>query len=119
VRLTSDACHAGIDAGIVGRVVEIIEQPGGVRIGVKVVPGASRDRVMGELGGLLKVAVSKPPSGGAANENVCTVLAACFGVGKREVTILSGQTNPRKQVVITGIDLARAKAVLSRLGIES
>lgn len=103
----------------IGRVIEVIEQTGGVRIGVKVVPGASRDRVMGELGGLLKVAVSKPPSGGAANEGVCTVLAEFFGVGRRDVSILAGHTNPRKQVLIIGIDPARAREVLSQQGMGS
>lgn len=103
----------------IGRVIEIIEQPGGVRIGVKVVPGASRDRVMGELGGLLKVAVSRPPSGGAANEGVCAVLAAFFGVGRRDVSILAGHTHPRKQVLILGIDAAQARQVLSQQGAGS
>jgi uncharacterized protein (TIGR00251 family) len=98
-------------------VIEIIEQADGVRIGVKVVPGASRDRVMGALGGLLKVAVSQPPSGGAANERVCAVLADWFGVGKRQVAIVAGHANPRKQVFIAGLSVERARAVLSQAGL--
>ena len=38
----------------------IVERDGGIEFGVKVVPGSSRDRVLGVLGDLLKVAVSAP-----------------------------------------------------------
>lgn len=69
----------------------------GTRIELKVVPGASRDRVMGVLGDALKIAVSKPPSGGAANAAVVAVLAKAFGVREANVTIVSGHASPRKK----------------------
>lgn len=72
----------------------------GVVISVKVVPGASRDRVMGLLGDALKVAVSRPPSGGEANRSVVRVLSEYFRVPERAVSIVAGHANPRKQVQI-------------------
>lgn len=75
----------------------------GVRFAIKVVPGASRDRVMGLLGDALKVAVSKPPSGGAANGAVIALLAETLGVRAAQVAIVAGHTNPRKEVEVSGI----------------
>lgn len=75
----------------------------GTRIALKVVPGASRDRVMGVLGDALKVAVSRPPSGGAANAAVVAVIAKTLQVRESSVTIVSGHTNPRKEVEVAGL----------------
>lgn len=83
--------------------LRISSTPAGVRFAIKVVPGASRDRVMGLLGDALKVAVSKPPSGGAANGAVVELLAKTLGVREAQVTIVAGHTSPRKEVEITGI----------------
>jgi uncharacterized protein len=71
---------------------------------VKVVPGASRERVVGLLGDALKVAVSSAPEGGKANQAVVELLARELGLAKSSITIVRGHTNPRKEVSISGID---------------
>ena len=70
---------------------------------VKVVPGASRTRVAGLYGEGIKVQVSAAPEKGKANEAVVKVLAAWLGVRLGQVTIMSGHTQPRKQVRIDGV----------------
>jgi uncharacterized protein len=81
---------------------------GGVQISVKVVPGASRDRIVGEFGDALKIAVSKPPQDGAANAAVIELLSKALGVPRRSVTILKGHAQPRKQIAITGVNVEDA-----------
>lgn len=93
--------------------LRLTSTPTGVRFAIKVVPGASRDRVMGPLGEALKVAVSKPPSGGAANGAVVAMLAKALGVREAQVAIVAGHTNPRKEVEVTGIDAATLTQKLS------
>ena len=81
---------------------------------MKVVPGASRSNIDGVLGDRLKIAVAAPPEGGKANKAVCELLAKLFAVSKRDVVIVSGQTQPLKTVEIIGISLCKATEVLAK-----
>jgi len=76
---------------------------GGVVLGVKVVPGASRDKVVGVLGDALKITTSAPPEKGKANLAVTRALAKALGVDKHDVELVSGPTNPRKEFHITAM----------------
>jgi uncharacterized protein len=87
----------------------MVDDSGGVRLALKVVPGASRDRIVGLLGDTLKVAVSKPPEGGAANKAVVALLADALKVPARQIEVVKGHTNPRKEVLVTGISIAELK----------
>jgi uncharacterized protein (TIGR00251 family) len=75
----------------------------GVTLKIKVVPGASRNRVVGLLGDALKVAVSNAPEGGAANRAVVELLAHELSIAPKQIEIVKGQTNPRKEVLFRGI----------------
>jgi uncharacterized protein len=88
----------------------------GVEITVKVVPGASRDRIMGLLGDALKIQVSAPPERGKANAAVAALLAEALGRSARSVSVISGMTSPRKIVLAQGCSLDHAAA---RLGLTS
>jgi uncharacterized protein (TIGR00251 family) len=95
--------------------LRLIEEAGGVRMAVKVVPGASRDRIVGVLGDALKVAVSKPPAGGAANAAVIALLADRCGVPRNAIRIVRGLSAPRKEIFIRGLS---ARACHSKLAGE-
>jgi uncharacterized protein (TIGR00251 family) len=88
---------------------------GGAILSVKVVPGASRDRIVGVLGEALKVAVSKPPQGGAANAAVVALLASALGLPANQVLVHRGHSNPRKQVFIRGMTARQLEARLQTL----
>jgi uncharacterized protein (TIGR00251 family) len=75
-------------------------------LNVKVVPGASRDRVAGRYGDGVKVQVAAPPEGGRANESVVAVIAAALGVKPQQVRIVRGHARPRKVVEIDGVETA-------------
>jgi len=87
---------------------------GGVEIRVKVVPGASRDRIAGLLGDALKVQVSAAPERGKANAAVEALLAKALGVDARAVTVVSGLTSPRKVVRVEGVPAERVAAMADR-----
>ena len=78
-------------------------ESGGVVVPVKVVPNASRDRIAGALGDCLKITTAAAPERGKANAAVARTLAEALGVSPREVTLISGPTNPRKEFLIAGM----------------
>ena len=84
-------------------------------IHVKVVPGSSRDRVVGRYADGIKVQVSAPPERGKANAAVARVLAQFFGVKPSQVGLIGGAGNPRKQFRISGVDPDAAARKLAGL----
>ena len=82
---------------------------------VKVVPGASRDRIAGRYGEGIKVQVSAPPEDGKANKAVIAVLAEALRVKVAHVTLVRGQTQPRKVFEIAGIDSPALDAWLASI----
>jgi hypothetical protein len=89
------------------------KHPAGTVLAVKVVPGSSRERIVGRLGERLKVAVRKPPEKGAANKSVCDLIASAMGVRATDVEVLRGQVRPEKELLVRGLS---PEEVLRRLG---
>lgn len=91
-------------------VIQLKRQGDDVLLPVKVVPKSSRDRIVGELDGTLKIAVSAPPQKGAANQAVCRLIARALGVRVQQVSVDSGHGSARKSLRIAGVspaDVAR------------
>ena len=84
-------------------------------ISVKVIPGASRDRVVGRYGDAIKVQVSAAPKKGKANIAVAKVLAKFFSIKPQQIELTSGPTNPHKQFQISGLDEATINTRLATL----
>ncbi len=83
-----------------------------VLLPVKVVPKSSRDRIVGELDGALKVAVAAPPEKGAANQAVCWLLAKTLGLRVQQVTVETGHGSPRKTLRIKALTPEQVRAIL-------
>lgn len=75
-------------------------------LAIKAIPNAPRSEVVGWLGDALKVKVHAPPVEGRANEALCDFLAATFGLPRRAVTVLRGDTSRQKTVRLDGLSLA-------------
>ncbi len=74
------------------------------RLRVKVVPGSSRNEIVGWLGEALKIKVTAPPEKGKANEAMIRLLAAALGIATDDISVVSGHSSPAKLVAISGID---------------
>ncbi len=79
-------------------------------LAIKAIPNAPRNEVVGWLGDALKVKVHAPPLDGRANDELCAFLAAEFGLPRRAVSVLRGDTSRQKVVRIDGLSLAEVKA---------
>ncbi len=92
----------------------IQEDADGVVFTAKIVPGSSRTAISGVLDSMVKIKVAAPPEKGKANECLIAFLAKQLGVRKNAIDILSGQTNPVKQVRVAGVS---ATVLLEKLGL--
>ena len=73
-----------------------------MKLPLKVVPKASRNRVVGWVGERLKIQVTAAPERGKANGAVVEVLAEALGVPPARIRIVAGETSPLKTVEIDG-----------------
>lgn len=74
------------------------------RLNVKVVPGSSRDQVVGWLGDALKIKVMAPPEKGRANEAVVELLSMKLGISTDDIEVVSSHSSASKVIAITGMD---------------
>jgi len=95
--------------------LRIRQAPGGAILSVKVVPGSSRDRVVGVLGEAMKVATAAAAEKGKANAAVAGILAKALDVDKRAVEIVTGLTSPRKEFRVAGISSEQLREKLREL----
>lgn len=83
--------------------IRVETEPGAVVFSVKIVPGASRTRLLGEWENGVRIAVASPPEKGRANRELVRFLADLVGVRPQAVAVVAGHTSPRKRVRIEGI----------------
>jgi len=95
--------------------LSIQEDGDGVTFTAKIVPGSSKTTISGLLDDMLKVRVAAAPEKGKANRCLVAYLAKQLGVKKKAVLIVSGQTNPIKQVRVAGMSTG---ILLERLGLN-
>lgn len=74
----------------------------GLRINMRVQPGASKSELCGVHADLLKLKVRARPVDGAANQAVCEFLAELLKVSKSSVSIVKGETSRTKTVLVQG-----------------
>ena len=78
----------------------------GIRLRLRVTPRARRNAITGTIDTsdrpALKVSVTAPPAGGAANTAVLALLAKALGVPKSGLAVITGTTGRNKLVHIPG-----------------
>jgi uncharacterized protein YggU (UPF0235/DUF167 family) len=93
-----------------------IDQSAGVRIRLKVVPGASQTAIVGWLDDRLKLRVSAAPERGRANAAVEALIADSLGLERAAVRVVAGHGSPRKTQRIDGMTETAIMRGLGRNG---
>lgn len=83
--------------------IEVTKSSGWVQFAVHLQPRASRDEIVGEFQGALKIRVTSPPVDGRANEALCRLLAVRLKVPRAAVRIAGGERSRRKRLEISGV----------------
>jgi len=94
--------------------------PDGLRLFLRVTPGAARDAITGlqpDADGRmrLKIGVTTVAEGGKANKAALALLAKTWRLPKSSMTLLAGETNRLKTVLVAGDSAALSKSLTAWL----
>jgi len=73
-------------------------------IKTKIIPGSSKNKIIGVYADTLKIAITSPPVEGKANKKCISCLSKYFNITKSKIEILSGKNNRNKLIKIYDID---------------
>lgn len=93
--------------------LDLKEYNNAITFQVRLSPRASRNAVLGEHDGALKIALTAPPVEGAANQALVQFLAKILGVKKSAVTIISGEKSKHKTVKVEGVGMTTVKNIFN------
>ena len=83
-----------------------------IAFNVRVQPRASRDEIVGDVQGALKIRLCAPAVENRANEALVEFLAGFLKTSKSAVRIRSGEHSRTKQVEIFGVTAQQVRALL-------
>ncbi len=78
----------------------MLKDQAGLRLAVRVTPKASRDRIVGWQGDVLKLCVTAVPERGKANQAVLRLLADTLELPTSALQVLRGQTGRDKLLAV-------------------
>jgi len=70
------------------------------KITVKITPRASKNEIVGELAGMLKIKLKAPPVDGEANKELIKFLSKEWKIPKSKIKIVKGLTSRTKTIII-------------------
>src|ERR1700722_17107996 len=79
---------------------------------VRVQPRASKDEIVGEVDGVLKIRLRAPAVEDRANEALIEYLAQTLNTSKAAVRILSGERSRTKRIEIRGVTTHQVQQLL-------
>ncbi len=92
--------------------IEIQQKSGAVVFAVRVQPRASKDEIVGEMAGTIKIRLRAPALEDRANEALVEYLAGLLKRPKSAVRILSGGRSRTKRMEIQGVTQQQIEALL-------
>ena len=90
------------------------ESNGAVTIAVKVIPRASKNRIVGIEGDAVKIRLNAPPVEGKANDALIAFLADALGMHRTQIEIVMGHTSRRKIVRVRGVGAQEVERKLTK-----
>ncbi len=88
------------------------ETEDGVILPVRIQPRASKDEIVGEYNGALKIKLTSPPVEGEANRRCIEFLSKRFKIAKSHLEIIKGEKSKDKLIKIIGLRRADVLKIL-------
>jgi hypothetical protein len=85
-----------------------------VQLAIRVVPGASKNEVVGLNGGVWKVRLTAPPVEGKANRALVEYLAEKLDIGRSKVGLVKGTASRSKLVAVYGLSIEQIDQRLAK-----
>ncbi len=95
--------------------IELTSHSAGVLLPVQGQPGARRNTIAGEHAGRLKVAVTQVAEKGKATQAIRELLADSLGIAPSRVTLIQGETQPKKLFLLEGVSQEQARTWLETI----
>ena len=93
--------------------LDIVTTNSGIILSIRTQPGSSKNRIIGEYGGRLKLAVTAAPEKGKANKAVIELLADTLHIHESSIHIISGESSRDKRLMIKGLTPEDIKSLLN------
>lgn len=74
----------------------------GLILPIKVIPGASKNAIIGWHNGWLKIKVCAPPEKGEANRAIIQLLSKTLQLPQNKIVLLRGATTRQKEFLLVG-----------------
>jgi len=84
--------------------IKITPTASGVCLEVQVQPRSSRNQVVGEQDGRLKIKITAPPVEGEANQALINFLAQILDIPRKNIKLLKGESSRHKLIEISGLN---------------
>lgn len=91
--------------------LDLKETAQGINIRIRARAGARKNAITGVHDGALCVSVTQAPERGKANAAIVALIAKHLKIAKRNVQLISGETNPNKQFLLVSISLEQATSL--------
>ena len=92
--------------------IDLQDHAEGVVIPIRANAGAKRNEIGGEHDGLLRISVTQAPEKGKANQAIIELLSKRLNCSKSACELISGETSPRKRILVRGVPLIEARRLL-------
>ncbi len=97
--------------------MEPINQRGGdVLLKVRVQPKASRNSIIVQSDGRIRVALTAPPVDGKANKALLRFVAKSLGISRADVSLVSGEKSREKTLALAGVTLESVQEKMQLIG---
>lgn len=92
--------------------LNLLETEEGIILPVRIQPRASKDEIVGEYNGALKIKLTSPPVEGEANRRCIEFLSKRFKIAKSHLEIIKGEKSKDKLIKIIGLGKADVLKIL-------